>query len=135
MAIPTGDELRRWFVEILTGRGESLRGVSVHVEQLGPDEAPDVVVEYTGDPPAPPEMQTVVFKVELVARRMTEDEAAERLPSVREAITLALGEHHVLPGAAEYEGIGEVSEVQKDPVRRVVLHEFRVYLGFEKSHG
>jgi hypothetical protein len=127
---PTAEEFKRWLLEELRRSVEWRSGVSLTVEALAAAEIPELVVRYVGDGP-PPEVESIGFGVQLTAHRMTRDEAEERLRSAQTSIGNALGGAVILPGNAEYEGIGQLTELAEDADRKVFSASFPIYLGVE----
>lgn len=127
MTTVTAHEFRTWLLEELRQAGERRSGVSFTVEALAVADVPQLAVLFVGDGPPPPETESIG----LAAHRMSRNEASERLRNLHQQIGSMLGRALVLPGAAEYEGTGHLSELTSDADSAVFAASFPVYLGVE----
>ncbi|HEX6680056.1 MAG TPA: hypothetical protein VF063_05370 [Gaiellaceae bacterium] len=131
MTAPTAEEFKSWLLEALRENKDSRSGVSLSIEDLAASDIPAITVCYVGHGPPPPETTSIGFTVHVTAHRMTRNEAGERLRSVLTSSTKALSGAMILPGNAEYEGVGQLSEITEDAGRKVFTASFHVYLGVE----
>jgi hypothetical protein len=117
---PTPEEFKAWLTERLRGHHGWPSGLSLSVEQMPADQVPKMEVRWVGDGPGMSPSESIGLRLRFAMHRSTRELTQRAMPQVRQSLQDVLAPpSFILEGRADLELVGQESELEEEPERRV----------------